>query len=217
MGGECNYLLRVAGPDKRLQFVPDAEWKSQFMQVRREQPRLHGRVASLDVDMGGCRCRCHNDRCLGCYVALRQVPTAWFCSAANPANPRCRPPQSWTEAQCQRLLDDAERLLLEGAHRLRLPVQVGPAAGRWGPGTVPGRKGGRAAGLWREGRHGSCVCPPQLRHVALVLKRLPAPGRKVLRKERAVGVVPAAATIYEVLEELAITVQVRLGAGEAGL
>ncbi|KAI7845135.1 hypothetical protein COHA_001180 [Chlorella ohadii] len=96
MGGECNYLLRVAGPDKRLQFVPDAEWKSQFM-------------------------------------------------------------QSWTEAQCQRLLDDAERLLLEGAHRLRLPVQV-------------------------------------------------------LRKERAVGVVPAAATIYEVLEELAITVQNQLQA-----
>lgn len=35
--------------------------------------------------------------------------------------------QSWTEAQCQQLLDDAERLLLEGAHRLRLPVQVGAA------------------------------------------------------------------------------------------
>lgn len=35
MGGECNYLLRVAGPDKRLQFVPDTEWKSPFMQVRR--------------------------------------------------------------------------------------------------------------------------------------------------------------------------------------
>lgn len=33
MGGECNYLLRVSGPDKRLQFVPDAEWKSPFMQV----------------------------------------------------------------------------------------------------------------------------------------------------------------------------------------
>jgi IMP and pyridine-specific 5'-nucleotidase len=96
MGGECNYLLRVAGPDKRLQFVPDSEWKSPFM-------------------------------------------------------------QSWTEPQCQRLLDDAERLLLEGAHRLRLPVQV-------------------------------------------------------VRKERAVGVVPAAATIYEVLEELAITVQNQLQA-----
>ncbi|KAL4452320.1 hypothetical protein ABPG75_007982 [Micractinium tetrahymenae] len=96
MGGECNYLLRVCGPDKRLQFVPDAEWKSPFM-------------------------------------------------------------MSWTGGQCQALLDSAERLLLEGAHRLRLPVQV-------------------------------------------------------IRKERAVGVVPTGPTIYEVLEELAITVQNQLQA-----
>lgn len=27
MGGECNYLLR-ANEDARLEFVPDAEWKS---------------------------------------------------------------------------------------------------------------------------------------------------------------------------------------------
>ena len=99
MGGECNYLLRVEGPGARLQFVPDAKWKSPFM-------------------------------------------------------------TAWSEAECQALLDDAEALLLEGAHRLRLPVQV-------------------------------------------------------IRKERACGVVPTAPTIYEVLEELAITVQV--GAGrEAG-
>ncbi|PSC72200.1 IMP-specific 5-nucleotidase [Micractinium conductrix] len=65
--------------------------------------------------------------------------------------------KAWTEAQCQRLLDSAERLLLEGAHRLRLPVQV-------------------------------------------------------IRKERAVGVVPTSTTIYEVLEELAITVQNQLQA-----
>lgn len=96
MGGECNYLLRVAGPGLRLEFVPDAEWKSELM-------------------------------------------------------------QSWTQADCERLLDAAERLLLEGAHRLRLPVQV-------------------------------------------------------IRKERAVGVVPTQATIYEVLEDLAITVQVGGGA-----
>ncbi len=38
-----------------------------------------------------------------------------------------------------------------------------------------------------------CVCPPQ-----------------VLKKERAVGVVPTEPTIYEVLEELAITVQNQL-------
>ena len=31
MGGECNYLLRVAGPSKRLQLVPDAAWKSAAM------------------------------------------------------------------------------------------------------------------------------------------------------------------------------------------
>lgn len=94
MGGECNYLLRVAGPDKRLEFVPDGEWKSPLM-------------------------------------------------------------AGWSEGACQRLLDDAEALLLEGAHRLRLPVQV-------------------------------------------------------IRKERACGVVPTAPTIYEVLEELAITVQAQL-------
>lgn len=93
MGGECNYLLRVAHPSKRLEFVPDAEWKSPLM-------------------------------------------------------------QTWSEERCQRLLDSAERLLLEGAHRLRLPVQV-------------------------------------------------------VRKERACGVIPTGPTIYEVLEELAITVQVR--------
>ena len=68
MGGECNYLLRVAGPDKRLQFVPDAEWKSPFT-------------------------------------------------------------QSWTRDDCERLLDAAERLLLEGAHRLRLPVSEASVAG----------------------------------------------------------------------------------------
>lgn len=95
MGGECNYLLRVApGPDKRLEFVPDAEWKSPLM-------------------------------------------------------------ASWREDDIRRLLADAEALLLEGAARLRLPVQV-------------------------------------------------------VRKERAVGVLPQAPTIYEVLEELAITVQSQL-------
>ena len=33
MGGECNYLLRVSScRDKRLEFVPDEEWKSPTMQ-----------------------------------------------------------------------------------------------------------------------------------------------------------------------------------------
>ena len=63
MGGECNYLLRVAGESKRLQFVPDAEWKS--------------------------------------------------------------PTMAWREEDIQRLLAEAEGLLLEGASRLRLPVEVG--------------------------------------------------------------------------------------------
>ena len=30
MGGECNYLLRV-NRERRLEFVPEAEWKSQLM------------------------------------------------------------------------------------------------------------------------------------------------------------------------------------------
>ncbi|KAH7622210.1 putative IMP-specific 5'-nucleotidase 1 [Nannochloris sp. 'desiccata'] len=94
MGGECNYLLRVAGPDRRLEFVPDKEWKSPFM-------------------------------------------------------------MSWTETDIKELLHDAETLLLEGASRLRLPVTV-------------------------------------------------------MRKQRAVGVIPTVPTIYEVLEDLAITVQSRL-------
>ncbi|KAK9807006.1 hypothetical protein WJX72_010564 [[Myrmecia] bisecta] len=94
MGGECNYLLRVSGPNKRLQFVPDGEWKS------------------------------------GCMM-------------------------SWGEADIQAVLSEAEAVLLETALRLRLPV-------------------------------------------------------KVLRKPRAVGVVPTQPTIYEVLEELAITVQNQL-------
>lgn len=33
MGGECNYLLRVSRcPERRLEFVPDGEWKSAIMQ-----------------------------------------------------------------------------------------------------------------------------------------------------------------------------------------
>ncbi|GAB4818971.1 hypothetical protein N2152v2_006017 [Parachlorella kessleri] len=94
MGGECNYLLRVAYPSRRLEFVPDEEWKSPYM-------------------------------------------------------------MSWQEGDIRRLLDEAEASLLEGAKRLRLPVEV-------------------------------------------------------VKKERAVGVVPTEATIYEVLEELAITVQMQL-------
>lgn len=62
---------------------------------------------------------------------------------------------SWKESAIQKLLDEAELLLVEGAARLCLPVQV-------------------------------------------------------MRKPRAVGIIPAGATIYEVLEELAITVQQQL-------
>lgn len=65
---------------------------------------------------------------------------------------------SWREDDIHELLETAERLLLEGAERLRLPVSV-------------------------------------------------------VRKERAVGVVPSAPTIYEVLEELALTVHAGLLAG----
>ena len=37
MGGECNYLLRVGpAPERRLEFVPDHEWKSLIMQARLE-------------------------------------------------------------------------------------------------------------------------------------------------------------------------------------
>ncbi len=63
MGGECNYLLRVAYPSRRLEFVPDEEWKSPYM-------------------------------------------------------------MSWQEGDIRRLLDEAEASLLEGAKRLRLPVEV---------------------------------------------------------------------------------------------
>jgi len=62
---------------------------------------------------------------------------------------------AWPPAAVAALLDDAQRVLEEGAARLRLPVTV-------------------------------------------------------VRKERAVGVVPALPTVYEVLEELAITAQVEL-------
>lgn len=58
MGGECNYLLRVAGKDRRLEFVPDAEWKSAYMmswQVR--APPWGGwsvQVGGLGVWASGC-------------------------------------------------------------------------------------------------------------------------------------------------------------------
>lgn len=32
MGGECNYLLRVKPGDWGLEFVPDGEWKSAYME-----------------------------------------------------------------------------------------------------------------------------------------------------------------------------------------
>ena len=37
VGGECNYLLRVGpAPERRLQFVPDREWKSNYMMSWRQ-------------------------------------------------------------------------------------------------------------------------------------------------------------------------------------
>ena len=62
---------------------------------------------------------------------------------------------AWPPAAVSALLDDAQRVLTDGAARLRLPVTV-------------------------------------------------------VRKERAVGVVPTLPTVYEVLEDLAITAQVEL-------
>ncbi|CAG9464396.1 unnamed protein product [Pedinophyceae sp. YPF-701] len=97
MGGECNYLLRCT-PDCRLEFVPDAEWKS--------------------ADM-----------------------------------------QQWSEDGIRETLDAAQALLLETAARLRTPVQL-------------------------------------------------------IRKERAVGVVPSEPAVYEVLEEMAITLQNQLVAAD---
>lgn len=100
MGGECNYLLRVTHPEKRLEFVPDGEWKTRFM-------------------------------------------------------------MSWDGGHVEALLDEAEKLLRDGAARLKLPVQV-------------------------------------------------------IRKEHSVGVVPSAATIYEVLEEIALSTAAQLNATAAG-
>mmetsp|Transcript_10107 Transcript_10107/g.30241 ORF Transcript_10107/g.30241 Transcript_10107/m.30241 type:complete len:652 (+) Transcript_10107:260-2215(+) len=95
MGGECNYLLRVgSAPDRRLQFVEDADWKSPYM-------------------------------------------------------------MSWRDEDITTVLDEASALMEATAAHLRLPVTV-------------------------------------------------------IRKERSVGVVPLVPTIYEVLEELAITVQAQL-------
>ncbi len=99
MGGECNYLLRVTHPEKRLEFVPPSEWQT---------PRM----------------------------------------------------MSWSEPDIIALLDEAQHILEEGAHRLRLPV---------------------------------CV----------------------IRKERSVGVVPTAPTIYEVLEELALSTYAQLSVSPA--
>lgn len=63
MGGECNYLLRVNPVDKRLEFIPDEEWKTPEM-------------------------------------------------------------LSWHEEDIKELLDEGQTLLVEGAARLCLPVQV---------------------------------------------------------------------------------------------
>ncbi|GLC52785.1 hypothetical protein PLESTB_000668100 [Pleodorina starrii] len=94
MGGECNYLLRVRPVDKRLEFVPDEEWKTATM-------------------------------------------------------------QSWREEDITALLDEGEAMLQEGAKRLNLAVNI-------------------------------------------------------IRKNRAVGIVPTQPTIYEVLEDIALTIQTQL-------
>ncbi|KAG2486034.1 hypothetical protein HYH03_015242 [Edaphochlamys debaryana] len=94
MGGECNYLLRVRPDDKRLEFVPDGDWKTPTM-------------------------------------------------------------QSWREEDITNLLDEGEAMLQEGAKRLNLAVNI-------------------------------------------------------IRKNRAVGIVPTQPTIYEVLEDIALTIQTQL-------
>uniref|UniRef100_A0A6S8JCL5 IMP-specific 5'-nucleotidase 1 n=1 Tax=Dunaliella tertiolecta TaxID=3047 RepID=A0A6S8JCL5_DUNTE len=94
MGGECNYLLRVTPEDKRLEFVPDEEWKTEEM---------------------------------------------------------CR----WHEDDIQYMLDGAEMLLMKGAKRLELEVSV-------------------------------------------------------MRKPRSVGIIPISPTIYEVLEDIALSAQTQL-------
>lgn len=97
-----------------------------------------------------------------CNYLLRAVPS----TPGGPADALAFVPDAewkspemaaWPPAAVAALLDDAQRVLTDGAARLRLPVTV-------------------------------------------------------VRKERAVGVVPALPTVYEVLEDLAITAQVELAA-----
>jgi len=152
MGGECNYLLRVHPESYRLEFVPD--------EVRA------GVVGVVVVGWGV-------DEGIGLGWGL-----GWGCERVTGVAPRpmtlkrnqphrTNPPQSnqqewhtgemaaWEEGDIESTLNEAQRLLTEGAARLMLPVSV-------------------------------------------------------IRKTRSVGVVPTGQTIYEVLEDLSITVATNL-------
>ena len=49
MGGECNYLLRVSrGAERRLEFVPDEEWKSAAMMSWSEEA-IQGMLTSAEA------------------------------------------------------------------------------------------------------------------------------------------------------------------------
>ena len=49
MGGECNYLLRVSrGAERRLEFVPDVEWKSAAMMSWSEEA-IQGMLTSAEA------------------------------------------------------------------------------------------------------------------------------------------------------------------------
>ena len=48
MGGECNYLLRVSRDSaKRLEFVPDEQWKSRAMMAWSEEA-IQGMLSSAE-------------------------------------------------------------------------------------------------------------------------------------------------------------------------
>jgi IMP and pyridine-specific 5'-nucleotidase len=132
MGGECNYLLRVVPPD--------------------EQDEDGG--ASSDEDGGGGGGGGGAGAGAAGGSRRRRPRRLAFVDDAEWKSPEMR---AWRERDVASLLDAAQAVLAETAHRLRVPVSI-------------------------------------------------------VRKERAVGVVPTAPTVYEVLEEMAITVQVELSA-----
>lgn len=174
-----------------------------------------------------------------CNYLVRVVPGTYHLEMVPDEDWKDEEMMSWKEEDIKELLDNAEALIRQGAARLRLPVKVSRSAltstllalqgsnlrtccvSSLPARLVPCLLDSQALLL--------CLSPPvrcfaapfmfllcsllsglRFSRESLTSSKGGILGEQILRKERAVGAIPMAPTIYEVLEDLAITVQTML-------